>query len=100
MRTVNCPVCAGTGLRMPLCDAPCPTCKDGQVELETRTEEPKDEFPRTADGGLVKKLNDLENLSNWEIGFCNKVTNQVVDLKLPLSPGQRVKLKEILKERS
>ena len=95
---VNCDKCNGTGLRMPLCDAGCNACGgSGQVEHVASSKPNEPTFPDTEDGRLVKALCDRESLSDWEIDFCNSVTEQVVDKERPLTERQRAKIREIFR---
>ena len=96
MITINCKRCEGTGLEPPRHDKPCihPKCKEGQVPVEHDT--PLDpDFPDTEDGRLVQRLCNIETLTDWEIKFCNSVTQWVMSSQ-GLSAGQRQKIDEIL----
>jgi hypothetical protein len=85
---------------MPLCDADCDECGgSGQVEKAPPPRESGPQFPATDDGRLAHELCELENLNDWEIGFCNSVADWVLAGR-PLTEEQQKKVRQILKERS
>jgi hypothetical protein len=97
----TCPECKGTGLKMPLCDSDCPDCGgEGQVEVEPhKYDDHEYEWPDTEDGRQLQLLNDKDNLSDWEITFCNGVTDWVLKQDRSLTGKQLETIKKILRKR-
>ena len=96
MPKVTCMECQGTGLKMPLCDGPCPHCDgSGNVDKVYKKKPKRPELPDTPDGRLVDQLCEKDRLSDWETDFCVSVEKWVLAGK-DLTDKQQKKIKEIL----
>jgi len=95
---ITCDKCGGTGLTLPLCDSECPKCGgSGQVEKVFETAKPKElDLPDTEDGELIRRLDNMDGLNDWETNFCSSMI-EWVQRGRPLTYKQRDRVKKILK---
>ena len=78
-----------------LMDEICKACGGRATVERNQRYQPQDHWPDTEDGRDCRALCDLEELNDWEIGFVNSISDQVLGGR-PMSGNQRDKAQQIL----